>query len=121
MADRTPNENANERARAAKPDRGPNENASDQGKLSSAKHDAGREQVKEQMDEITEQGFRGVKVDPTPNENYTVAGVTADAPTPETDVDAEAAAAEAAGSHGTPLADAVAANQATLDEAGLKE
>lgn len=36
----------------------------------------------------SEQGFRGVEVDPTPNENYTVAGVTSGAPTPETDVDA---------------------------------
>lgn len=34
-----------------------------------------------------EQGFRGVEVDPTPNENYTVQGVTSGAPTPETDVD----------------------------------
>lgn len=33
------------------------------------------------------QGFRGVEVDSTPNENYTVAGVTSGAPTPETDVD----------------------------------
>lgn len=36
------------------------------------------------------QGFRGVEVDPTPNENYTVAGVTSGAPTPETDVDSAA-------------------------------
>jgi hypothetical protein len=34
-----------------------------------------------------EQGFRGTEVDPTPNENYTVQGVTSGAPTPETDVD----------------------------------
>jgi hypothetical protein len=33
------------------------------------------------------QGYRGVKADPTPNENYTVAGVTSGAPTPETDRD----------------------------------
>jgi hypothetical protein len=31
------------------------------------------------------QGFRGIEVDPTPNENYTVAGVTSGKPTPETD------------------------------------
>jgi hypothetical protein len=31
-------------------------------------------------DEIAEQGFRGVKVDPRPNEDYTVAGVTGDDP-----------------------------------------
>lgn len=36
------------------------------------------------------QGFRGIEVDPTPNENYTVAGVTSGAPTPETDVDSAA-------------------------------
>lgn len=41
--------------------------------------------VQEQVDTETEQGFRGVKVDPTPNENYTVAGVTSGAPVPETD------------------------------------
>ncbi len=37
--------------------------------------------------EEQKQGFRGTEVDPTPNENYTVAGVTSGAPTPETDVD----------------------------------
>lgn len=42
-----------------------------------------------------EQGFRGTEVDPTPNENYTVAGVTSGAPTPETD-DAARDEAEAA-------------------------
>lgn len=39
----------------------------------------------EVIDKETQQGFRGVEVDPTPNENYTVAGVTSGAPTPETD------------------------------------
>jgi hypothetical protein len=38
------------------------------------------------IDQESAQGFRGVEVDPTPNENYTVAGVTSGAPTPETDV-----------------------------------
>lgn len=42
-----------------------------------------------------EQGFRGLEVDPTPNENYTVAGVLAGKPTPETD-DAAAEAARKA-------------------------
>jgi hypothetical protein len=37
------------------------------------------------VDRETAQGFRGVEVDPTPNENYTLAGVTSGAPTPETD------------------------------------
>lgn len=32
--------------------------------------------VKAAMDRDTEQGFRGTAVDPTPNENYTLAGVT---------------------------------------------
>lgn len=32
-----------------------------------------------------ERGFRGAEVDPTPNENYTVRGVSAGKPTPETD------------------------------------
>lgn len=87
----------------------------------SAKADAGRAQVQSAMDEITDKGFRGEAVDPTPNENYTVAGVTSGAPTPETDIQAEAEAADAAGTHGTPLADAVAANKATLDAAGLRK
>lgn len=58
----------------------------------SAKSDAGRDQAQARMDVINDQGFRGVAVDPTPNENYTVAGVTSGAPTPETDVDLEAEA-----------------------------
>lgn len=82
----------------------------------SAKGDAGREQVQQRFDDIQEQGFRGVKVDPTPNENYTVAGVTSDAPTPETDVEAEAEAREAAGATGTgPLAAAEAEADALPD------
>lgn len=50
--------------------------------------------VQEQQDKDDEQGFRGVKVDPTPNEAYTVAGVTAGAATPETDAKAAKAAAD---------------------------
>jgi hypothetical protein len=38
-------------------------------------------------DEAQAQGFFGVESDPTPNENYTVAGVIAGKPTPETDLD----------------------------------
>lgn len=45
----------------------------------------GMDQVQEKVDTEAEQGFRGVEVDPTPNENYTVAGVLAGKPTPETD------------------------------------
>lgn len=44
--------------------------------------------VQKRVDEETDQGFRGIKADPTPNENYTVEGVTAGKPTPETDDDA---------------------------------
>ncbi len=32
-----------------------------------------------------DKGYRGVQADETPNENYTVAGVLAGKPTPETD------------------------------------
>ena len=47
--------------------------------------EAAVEKVQESVDVINEQGFYGVEVDKTPNENYTVAGVTAGKPTPETD------------------------------------
>jgi hypothetical protein len=43
------------------------------------------DRVQEQVDREEEQGFRGVKVDPTPNAHYTVEGVLAGKPTPETD------------------------------------
>ncbi len=36
------------------------------------------------LDKANEQGFLGEEVDPTPNEAYTVAGVTSGATTPET-------------------------------------
>lgn len=48
---------------------------------------AGDSEVQANVDEETEKGFRGIKVDPTPNENYTVAGVLDGKPTPETDLD----------------------------------
>ncbi len=48
--------------------------------------------VQKIVDKADERGFYGTAVDPTPRENYTVSGVTAGKPTPETD----AAAAEAA-------------------------
>lgn len=56
--------------------------------------DLGASEVQAKVDAENEQGFRGTKVDPTPDENYTVAGVTSGAPTPETDAEA----AQAAGS-----------------------
>lgn len=43
------------------------------------------DRVQGAVNEETDCGFLGVEVDPTPNENYTVAGVTKGAPTPETD------------------------------------
>lgn len=52
-------------------------------------------QVQEAVDAETDQGFRGLEVDPTPNEHYTIAGVTSGAPTPETDEKAAAAARDA--------------------------
>ncbi len=59
--------------------------------------DLGVAEVKERVDRENEQGFVGVKVDPTPNENYTLQGVTSGAPTPETDEDAAAEARKASG------------------------
>jgi hypothetical protein len=43
----------------------------------------GAEQVQEVVDAEEEKGFRGTEADTTPNENYTVAGVTAGKPVPE--------------------------------------
>lgn len=42
-------------------------------------------QVDRLVADENEQGFRGVEADETPNENYTVAGVTSGKPTPETE------------------------------------
>lgn len=49
-------------------------------------------EVQKTVDSENEQGFIGTAVDPTDRANYTVAGVTSGAPTPETD---EGAAEEA--------------------------
>lgn len=56
----------------------------DQG-LPSAQADAGADQVQAKVNAEEEQGYRGVAPDPTPNEHYTVKGVTSGKPTPETD------------------------------------
>ena len=53
----------------------------------------GNSEVQEKIDDETEKGYRGTVPDPTPNENYTVAGVTSGKPTPETDPDLAAEAA----------------------------
>lgn len=50
-----------------------------------ADDDLGRAEVERKLDAEQERGFAGTVPDPTPNENYTVAGVTNDKPTPETD------------------------------------
>lgn len=47
--------------------------------------DTSTAEVQRQADEEQARGFRGIETDPTPNENYSVAGVTKGAPTPETD------------------------------------
>ncbi|MBA2504820.1 MAG: hypothetical protein H0V29_02615, partial [Thermoleophilaceae bacterium] len=54
-------------------------------KQSKTGDDAGQAETQAKVDEITEQGYVGVEVDSTPNEHYTVSGVTAGKPTPETD------------------------------------
>ena len=47
--------------------------------------EATNERVREAFEVETGQGFRGMVSDPTPNDHYTVGGVTSDKPTPETD------------------------------------
>lgn len=59
--------------------------------------DLGAAEVQKKSDKETDKGFAGVEVDPTPNKNYTVAGVTSGAPTPETDGKAAKVARDAAG------------------------
>jgi hypothetical protein len=53
--------------------------------LPSAQADAGAAQVQEMFDRAEEKGYLGDAPDPTPNEHYTVKGVTSGKPTPETD------------------------------------
>lgn len=47
--------------------------------------DAGQAEMQEAADRETDQGFLGIKADPTPNEAYTLSGTTGGQPTPETD------------------------------------
>lgn len=49
--------------------------------------DAGEAEVQQKKDAEEAEGVVGNKVDPTPDEHYSVAGVTAGKPTPETDPD----------------------------------
>ncbi len=55
----------------------------------------GGEQVQAAMDETQARGYQGARTDPTPLENYTLAGVTSGKPTPETSTEAHAKAQEA--------------------------
>ena len=58
------------------------------------KAEQGNEAVQAVFTEELEKGFRGPKIDPTPNEAYTVQGVVAGELTPETDHDAAVKASE---------------------------
>ncbi len=49
--------------------------------------DVGQKEVQDAFDVANEQGFFGVTTDPTPDENYTLQGVSQGLPTPETDQD----------------------------------
>lgn len=64
-------------------------------KADAVKADTSTAEVQKRVDADEARGFRGIEVDPTPNENYTVAGVTSGKPTPETDDDAADEAAKA--------------------------
>lgn len=72
-----------------------NSSAGQSAKADAVKADAAvADQVADAIAVETDQGFRGVEVDKTPNEAYTLQGVTSGAPTPETDEAAAAAAFE---------------------------
>ena len=47
--------------------------------------DAGQAEVQAKFDEAAEKGYFGETPDETPNENYTLKGVTSGKPTPETE------------------------------------
>jgi hypothetical protein len=46
--------------------------------------DSGEAEVQAAVDQVEKQGFLGTAVDETPRENYTLQGVLAGKPTPET-------------------------------------
>ena len=52
-----------------------------------ASKDAAQAEVQKAVDAAEDKGYIGVPVDPTPKENYTVAGVVEGKPTPETDLE----------------------------------
>jgi hypothetical protein len=43
-----------------------------------------QDELQETVDEAEDKGYLGIKADPTPDHHYTVAGVLAGKPTPET-------------------------------------
>ena len=47
-------------------------------------NDSGEAEVQAKFDEANEKGYFGTLADETPNENYTLRGVTSGKPTPET-------------------------------------
>ena len=51
--------------------------------MAKTKSDAGQAEVQARFDEAADKGYFGSTPDPTPNENYTLKGVTSGAPTPE--------------------------------------
>lgn len=51
----------------------------------SSADDAGQAEVQKNFDEANEKGYFGETPDDTPNENYTLQGVTSGKPTPETE------------------------------------
>lgn len=59
--------------------------ATEKTRTSTSADDAGQAEVQKTFDEANEKGYFGEVPDPTPNENYTLAGVNAGKPTPETD------------------------------------
>ena len=79
------------------------ENKSSQNQSKAASTDVGQDEVQQAFDAAREKGYFGVSPDPTPNEHYTLKGVTSGKPTPETD---------------DGLADELAANQRKLAREG---
>jgi hypothetical protein len=61
-----------------------------------SKKESPEERAQAVVDEETDRGLNGTEVDPTPNENYTLKGVTSGKPTPETDEKTATKAAESA-------------------------
>lgn len=80
---------------STKNDHPENSDAGKQAKENAVAADTSTAEVQKKVDEDEARGFRGVETDPTPNEAYSVAGVTSGAPTPETDDDAAEAARKA--------------------------